>query len=110
VVRVIDALWKEAVSGLADISDVVLIDISQPTESLLWELQMLSQRPDIDLVVIGAADQVRALKVSGGFDRDDRASLAVLGPRPVLVYGHDRKAFARELRHMLDATQHDRRR
>ncbi len=108
VVRVIDALWKEAVSGLADISDAVLIDITQPTESLLWELQMLTRRPDIDLVVIGAADQVRALKASGGFDRDDRASLAVLGPRPVLVYGDDRKAFARELRHMLDATRHDR--
>ncbi len=108
VVRVIDALWKEAVSGLADISDAVLIDITQPTESLLWELQMLARRPDIELVVIGAADQVRALKASGGFDRDDRASLAVLGPRPVLVYGDDRKAFARELRHMLDATQHDR--
>jgi hypothetical protein len=108
VVRVIDALWKEAVSGLADISDAVLIDISQPTESLLWELQMLARRPDIELVVIGAADEVRALKASGGFDRDDRASLAVLGPRPVLVYGDDRKAFARELRHMLDTTQHDR--
>ncbi|MGH1490805.1 MAG: hypothetical protein ACRBK7_15680 [Acidimicrobiales bacterium] len=102
VVRSIDALWKEAVAGLADISDVVLIDISDPSESLLWEVQMLSRRPDVRLILIGAADKIEALKATGGHDADDRAVLDVLGNRHVLVYRHDRKAFAGELQHMFD--------
>ncbi len=103
VVRSIDALWKEAVAGLADISDVVLIDISDPSESLLWEVQMLSRRPDVELVLIGAADRIRALKATGGHDPDDRAVLQLLGNRQVLVYDDDRKRFARQLNHMFEA-------
>lgn len=105
VVRVVDELWKDAVAGLAAQADVVLLDISDPSESLQWEVQMLQRLPEVTLLPIGSADRVRALAATGGHDHDDRVVLHHLDRRDVLVYGTDRKAFARELRHMLETAR-----
>jgi hypothetical protein len=41
VVRTTDALWRDAVIALAGLADVVIIDISIPRESIVWELQQM---------------------------------------------------------------------
>lgn len=102
VVRVIDALWREAVTGVADISDAVLVDISDPSESLLWEIETLHRRPDIRLVPIGSAPRVEAMVAAGGHDRDDAMVLRALAGYQVLVYDDDPRRFARELHQMLE--------
>jgi hypothetical protein len=109
VLRTVDELWRDAVAGLADIADVALIDISDPSEALLWELQMLDRRPDVEVVLIGEASRVEALHRTGGHDADDRAVVALLGPRPVLTYSRDRKRFAAELHNMLEVAMRRRR-
>ena len=108
VLRVASPVWQEAVTELASVSSLPLIDISEPTENVLWELETLTTRFGDRCVVIGNHEQVAALD---GLPPDAAASTAVerrltrlLDGREVLVYTTDRpglKRFARALRGML---------
>ena len=39
VVRVADAIWRKAVSSALQRSDLVVVDVTDPTQNLLWELE-----------------------------------------------------------------------
>lgn len=109
VVKSSDRVWKAAVSSLAGRADVVLIDISRPTENLLWEIRELRLKPGPRLAVVCAADSAAALQQHPG-DPRQRALQLLLDGEQVLVYGTgpaDIKEFARSLRNMLDRAAHD---
>lgn len=105
VLKVASSVWKQTVSSLASLTSVPLIDISEPTENLLWEIQELTGQFGARCVFVGHYDQVRRLAADaeeapslGGLN--DRLSILLEG-QEVLAYTTDRqgmKRFARALR------------
>lgn len=110
VLTVAHPVWRDAVRALAAVVPVVLIDISQPTENLLWEVETLRRQPDTTWVLIGERDHVEALadgRMEGGpTDAAVRQLALLLDGETVLAYEDGRRAirrFARALRASLDA-------
>ena len=105
VLRVATAIWQMAVSQLAAVSDVCLIDLSEPTENLLWEIEELTKRFGARCVIIGHYDHVMRL---AGLSSDATSSTSLnqrvarlLDGSEVLAYTTDRQGmrrFARALR------------
>jgi hypothetical protein len=105
VLRVAPQVWQHAVSELASLSSLPLIDISEPTEHVLWELEELTKRFGDRCVVIGHSDRVAALATLPAGDRGpapvERRLADLLDGREVLAYTTDPqglKRFARALR------------
>ena len=107
VLRVVSNVWQHAVRQLASVCSRTLIDISEPTENVLWELEELITRHESTFVVIGHRDRVAALGSSdSGLAHVERRLAALLAGREVLAYTTDRrglKRFARALRNHLIA-------
>jgi hypothetical protein len=84
---------------------VTLIDISEPTENVLWELEELIARHDGKYVFIGHYTRALALASSDpGLTSVERRLAALLAGQEVLAYTTDRqglKRFARALRDKL---------
>ena len=108
VLRVASQVWQHAVTTLASLSSLPLIDISEPTENVLWEIEELTKHSGDRCVLIGHFDRVSAL---AGLPRADRPFTAVerrladlLKGREVLAYTADPQGltrFARALRGLL---------
>lgn len=79
VIGVVDREWRETVAALADICDVALVDISEPSESIRWELDELRKSP-IGIVLIAQEAKLSAWwdNVSPTLDSDLRARLRQL--------------------------------
>jgi hypothetical protein len=108
VLRVESQVWRQAVSELASLSSLPLIDISEPTENVLWELEELTMRFGDKCVLIGHYDQVATLAAipPGGRSAPSiqRRLAGLLQGREVLAYTtdtHGLKRFARSLRGLL---------
>ena len=101
VLRVASSVWRQTVSRFASVSSVALIDVSEPTENLVWEIEELTLRSRTRCVFIcqrERAEQVVAGSLDGPFD-DQVASLLEL--EEILAYTTDRRGrrrFARALR------------
>jgi hypothetical protein len=98
VVRCVDSAWRALVLAFAESSRLVLVDISELSEHLLWELSTLHADPRIAFLLIGRRDRVEALATSATLTP---AFSEHLEGREVLVYeGDDKRArrrFARAL-------------
>jgi uncharacterized membrane protein len=93
VARVTSPLWREVVERLLQVADVVIVDVSELSPNMLWELGVLSEhrRP---WVAVGQVERLRAA--------DGRLALAV-GDRDVLTYQEQRLAgFGPALRRSLE--------
>ena len=107
VLRVKSQVWQHAISELASLSSLPLIDISEPTEHVLWELEELTNRFGDRCVLIGQYDEVATLAAAPpgtGSDPVHRRLVHLLEGREVLAYTTDRqglKRFARSLRGLL---------
>jgi hypothetical protein len=80
VLRVASNIWRQTVSRIASVSSVALIDVSEPTGNLIWEIEELTRRSQTKCV-------------------DDMGRL--LEMEEILAYTTDRsgiKRFARALR------------
>lgn len=104
VLRVASNIWRQTVSRMASVSSVALIDVSEPTGNLIWEIEELTRRSQTKCVFICRHD--RALEIAAAaasvspssFD-DDMGRL--LEMEEILAYTTDRsgiKRFARALR------------
>jgi hypothetical protein len=60
VVRVVDKLWQELVSELAERVRLVICDVSEPTDNLIWEVERMSARPEIRCVFVGNGPMVQS--------------------------------------------------
>ncbi len=97
VIRVDPRMWHEAVLQLAEVSSAILVDISDPTRSLLWEIETLKGQNSPRFVVIGEHDRVRELaepSPTASNEVDDRIADALRGQR-VLAYTMDRRGLRR---------------
>jgi hypothetical protein len=105
VLRVATAHWQRAVVRLAQACDVTLVDVSEPTENLLWELAQLAGDPPARCVLVGERDRMRAL-VRQPARGAEAELLERLRGRDVLLYTTDPRGvrrFARALRARLFA-------
>lgn len=107
VVRAADRVWQRAVRALANHADAVIIDISHPTENLLWEIRELHQRHDVNWVFVCAAGA--PVVTPSTADGRMKTLLSLIGDEQVIVYApgqpQDRR-FARSLRNQLDRSVH----
>jgi hypothetical protein len=100
VARVSDRLWQVVVRRLARSSDAVIVDISFPTDNLVWEVRSML-RARAWMIPIGRRDRLRAIA-------HDPAPAAVelrrlLGDREVVGYDTEHpKAFSDGLRRSLE--------
>lgn len=106
VVTVPSPLWQSAVRRLAEVSTAVLVDVSMPTDSLLWEVETLSVL-NAKLVVVGEYERVRRLAGLDGSvvppgSREARL-LPFLDGREILAYTTDRGGRLRFARELADA-------
>lgn len=110
VVSVATQIWQETVSAFASMAAASIIDISDPTENLLWELAELERRCAGRFILIG--EHARIAGWADGISPDEHALSArltqLLGDRDVLAYTTDHKGmrrFARALYGLL--LEHD---
>lgn len=108
VVRVASNAWKETVRKLAEKSSAVIIDISEPTENLLWEITAL--KPIIGSRWILVGERNHLLDVTSTFSKEQspviQNLLNILENETVIAYTNEqnkRKFFARILREKLDS-------
>ena len=52
------------VTTVADIASIVVIDVSEPTENLLWEIAEVERDPETACVLVGNAERLRRLESS----------------------------------------------
>jgi hypothetical protein len=103
VVKVNSEVWQASVARIAELCSVILIDISEPTESLLWEVQALKRRKKRFVIVgdnrlvsdlVSASPSTVLLQRLADLIRDEQ----------VLIYSPDevgRKRFGTALRGLL---------
>lgn len=108
VLRVASAIWQPTVSALASAASATIIDISELTENLAWELGELGRLGGLDRSIFIAESDRIAPWIDGKSDERDHPLqpriAAVIGDRPVLAYTTDRRGmrrFARALYGML---------
>ena len=104
VLTVNSNVWRETVAGMAEICAVPLIDISEPTENVLWEIGELIRQFGDRCVFIGEAGRVHEL-IEGEADDVTRQLFTFLIERHVLVYtagAVGTKRFVRALSSTLD--------
>jgi len=92
VVTVSPELWQGAVRRFAASASTLLIDVSEPSENLLWEIQEMTREPGARCVFVGRHDRV--LGMTGRL-----ASL--LDGRSVLAYTTDEPGIRRFSRSLL---------
>jgi hypothetical protein len=102
VVRVASSVWHQTVSALASVAAATIVDLSEPTENLVWELTELVRLGGHERCIF-IIDHAR-LNDDGTF-RDGGGGFApnlaiLVGDRDVLAYTTDRagmRRFARAL-------------
>jgi len=106
VVRVTDPVWQAAVREFASLADAVLVDVSQASENLLWEIRTLLPAFGDRCILVGRHDLLTAA-TRDGHTIFNPALAEVLDGRTVLAYGttrRDVRRFARALEGFLAAT------
>jgi hypothetical protein len=124
VLEVATAQWRRAVSRLGTSCDITLVDVSEPTEHLLWEIEELTVRSSVRCVLVAERGRILALTgaappaqvgapavAAPGLPPRGRVAdelLGLLAGRSVLAYTTDRagvRRFARALRARLYAVE-----
>ena len=103
VLNVNSEVWRPVVTSVADVASAVLIDVSEPTENLLWEISEIAQDPATACVLVGRADRLHSLESSDDPLQERLAEL--LDGRTILAYettDQGMKRFARALRATLE--------
>jgi hypothetical protein len=107
VLRVASDVWRQTVSRFATESSVSLVDVSEPTGNLIWEIEELTVRRRTRCVFICQHD--RALEIAASGSAPDSRPLdadvaRLLELEEILAYTTDRRGqrrFARALRSAL---------
>jgi hypothetical protein len=112
VVAVPTAFWQRAVHALAAVSEVVIIDVSRPTDNLIWELQNIKPLFQGRWVLVGARPSVAGLARPGtaGAGTAEGLLARLLDGEQILAYGPDPADQARFARSLRRALQQARRR
>jgi hypothetical protein len=111
VVRVDSGIWKKVVLRFADVSAVILTDVSSLGEGLLWELENLKQKHHQKIVLVGHYDALEKLysqPVGNGDAADTEQRLVrLLDGESVLAYRGDSSSDTRRFTRLLRARLND---
>jgi hypothetical protein len=102
VLAVDSSVWQETVAGMADVCAVPLIDISEPTENVMWEINEVVARFGDRCVFIGDFGRLRQLAAGDEGGVIERLSTFLAG-RDVLGYEVD-PAGTKRFIHALSST------
>lgn len=100
VVKVHSPLWQEAVLRLARHSQRILVDVSEASDNVIWELEHLTAPAGARCVLIGSRERVSWLAGAHAEDLSselDRRFLRALDGHTILAYGADDAAFCLDL-------------
>jgi hypothetical protein len=100
VVKVDSALWQEAVLRLACSSQRILVDVSEPSANVIWELEHLTSTAGARCVLVGSREHVSWLAGAHAEDLSsdlDRRLVRALDGHTILAYGADNAAFCQDL-------------
>jgi hypothetical protein len=108
VAKVASAIWQMAVRRLASNSSAVIIDITEPTDSLLWEIETLRPEMRSRCILVGEQDRLRRMTegTAGQGSSPQARLLRLLDGERVLAYPsgkQDLRRFARSLHARLEA-------
>ncbi len=104
VVRVDSRIWQPVVTGFAEVSAAILVDVSSLGEGLLWELEYLHDNLQHRVVLVGHHDALQRLSTlpSSKGSRTEQRLMALLDGRSVLTYrtgsATDTRRFSRLLK------------
>jgi hypothetical protein len=102
VLRAAGAVWRDTVKRLAGVADIVLIDVSVPSDNLLWEISTLKPDCGNRWILTCETGRVADLANGAGTAGQARQLAHLLDGQDVLAYDTDsRKSlrqFARALR------------
>ncbi len=111
VVRVDSGIWKKVVKQFADVSAVILIDVSIPGKGLLWELEALKKEYQQRVILVGqynALDALSAQPVENGNDDDIGHQLTrLLDGESILTYLGDKPGELKRFTKLLKAKLND---
>lgn len=105
VIRVDSSVWRETVLTFAKTATVPLIDVTEPTEHVLWEIEELARRHGNRIVLVGDLRELGRMFDRPRVGTPQERLLRLLDGRQVLGYTSDpagRERFARALRTLLD--------
>ena len=105
VARVASSIWQPVVSRLASVSSAVLIDISAPTDNLIWEIEKLRSGMRARWILVGEQEHLRRMTAGEKQSAPEAKLLRVLDGEQVLAYSSDKRElprFARSLRAKLE--------
>jgi hypothetical protein len=102
VVKVAGQIWQDVVAAFAVRSERILIDVSQPSDNVLWEIEHLSPELAARCVFVGRHDRVSWLAEDAAerpVNEVERRLQDALASRTVLTYadGTPPELFARDL-------------
>jgi hypothetical protein len=108
VAKVASPIWQPTVRRLASVSSAVIIDISEPTDSLLWEIETLRQEMRSRCILVGEQDRLRRMAEGAAQPGSSPQArlLRLLDGEQVLAYPSDKpdlRGFARSLHARLEA-------
>jgi elongation factor Tu len=105
VLSVADTMWQTTVSLLVRHVNAVLIDVSEPTSNLLWELEEVFRNGGEHVVLVGDRGKIGAWQREIGSDDAGgglaRSLSALIAARPVLTYDPNDRRGARRFRRSL---------
>ena len=89
VLRVDGTIWQDTVVELARCCGAVVLDVSRPTEHLLWEVEQVTSRLRSRVVLVAHADRVDALLAPTATDALTQRLRTFLDGAVVLAYTTD---------------------
>ena len=107
VLGVDDGLWQKTVARLSQHASAVLLDVSEPTDNLVWELEAVSQSASARVVFVGERSLVThwvATRENAAASTATNRVAALIGEGPVLLYDSaDRRSRGGFRRHLMTA-------
>jgi hypothetical protein len=109
VVKVVDTLWQETVTGIAQTADAIIIDVSAPTVHVLWEIETAIRGFRSKIVYLGQRALMEQWMAGPTCGDDSEASARIrtlLEGATVLAYKPvsraSKRRFRKSLRNALD--------
>lgn len=100
VLRVSGKFWQEVVRRLVMSADAIVVDISEPSDNLLWEIATLEENDGVTAVYVGQLHKVKELitdqSLGDGPDHVMKQLKELLKDKEVLVYESEPKGAMRK--------------
>lgn len=90
VIKSLDSCWQESILYLAEECDCVIVQVSEPSSNLLYEIEKIDNIAPGKLVFVGHKAELELREQLSKYERTDKDKMAMLQTlvrdRPVLAY------------------------